>query len=279
MIVSVNFPIRCLALYGVSMIASTGALSSLMAQDFEIIERRLGGIVADGELTLQQASVMLNSLHEFAENQELREREEREHGREHQLEVREQLRRLGVDDAIQNQARKTLEAEGIHGERLGRTMQVLSRLFSAMRSTDQRVGISPDTRHHLKSELDLTDEQIATVMNLATRFQQAERHRPGPRDQDRDLDRLSDRHNATTEAIVDWVEMMLMDLKHAVESGHLSKDEAWQKWQKVKETKIESKLKANLESGELSEDRVNQIKELIEKNDSRFKSKIEDHQD
>ncbi len=279
MIVSVNFPIRCLALCGISMIVCTGASSGLMAQDFEIIERRLGGIVADGELTLQQASVMMSALHEFAENRELREHEEREHQRKHQLEEREQLRRLGFEDAMQNQARKTLEAEGIHGDRLGKTMQVLTRLFNAMRATDQRVGISPDTRHHLKSELELTDEQISKVMNLATRFHQAEHHRPDTRDQDRDRDRHSDRHNAKTESMVDWVETMLMDLKHAVESGHLSKDEAWQKWQKVKATKIESALKANLESGELTEDRVNQIKEMIEKNDSRFKAKIEDYQD
>lgn len=47
------------------------------AQDFEAVERRLGGGVEAGELTLEQASVMLEVLREFAEEQELRKKEER----------------------------------------------------------------------------------------------------------------------------------------------------------------------------------------------------------
>ncbi|WP_345326761.1 hypothetical protein [Novipirellula rosea] len=241
------FAIRYLTFCATGIIAGTGASSKLVAQDFGIIEQRLGGIVADGELTLQQASVMLHALHEFAEHRE--------------REVRDHRRRIGVDDAMQNEAREALQDSGIRGERLERTMQVLTRLSSAMRSTDHRVGISPETRHHLKSQLDLSDDQIARVVTLANRFQH------------------SDRHNATTESIVDWIETIWMDLRRDVESGDLSKDEAWQQWQKVKATKIASKLKHNLEAGNLSEDRVEQIKEMIEKHESRLKSNSEGHQD
>ena len=275
MIVSLKLPIRCLAFCGISVIATTGTLSSVAAQDFEIIQRRLGGIVADGELSLEQASVMLRALHEFSEHQE----RERQLG-DHQEEVRQHLRRLGVDDATQNQARETLEAKGIYGERLAGAMRVLARIFTAMRSTDHRMGISLETRRHLKHELDLSDDQISMVMNLATHFEQAERHRTerhrvGQRDHDRDRDR----HNATEESIVDWIEATWMDLKSAVDSNNLSEDKAWQKWQKVIATQIEQKVKAALEAGDLTEAQVDRIKAMIEKNDPRTKFKTETHRD
>lgn len=63
--------------------------SIIHAQDFERVERRLGGMVQAGEITLEQAQVMLHALREFAEHKDHDEVEhhEMEQRKRHFMEV------------------------------------------------------------------------------------------------------------------------------------------------------------------------------------------------
>ena len=90
--------------------------STARADDFEGVERRLGEIVADGHLSLQQAVVMMHAL---------RENTKREH---RDAELTNQFEKNGIRGELLESVRNQLAKNDIDGEQQQHAMQVLLRL-------------------------------------------------------------------------------------------------------------------------------------------------------
>jgi hypothetical protein len=146
--------------------------SVTQAQEFETVERRLGEIVADGELTLEQANVMFRALREFTQHQTpARNRDvDSHHHADRMPELLKHFEQLGINGDTAERVIHTLNESGIHGEQLQRSMAALLRLIHVMRSSDQAFEMPEPMRQHFIFELEFSDEQITRVVNLAKRL-------------------------------------------------------------------------------------------------------------
>ncbi|MEM7477154.1 MAG: hypothetical protein AAF483_19395 [Planctomycetota bacterium] len=95
----------------------------VIAQDFEAIERRLGGAIEAGELSLEHAMVMMHALHEAAGDHDHDEREDHGERERHFQHVFEEVREAVADGKMsRRQAEEKLRA--IHHELFGHEPEV-----------------------------------------------------------------------------------------------------------------------------------------------------------
>ncbi|QEG39881.1 hypothetical protein [Roseimaritima ulvae] len=212
------------------------------AQDFETIERRLGEIVADGELSLEQAQVMLHALRVVTHH--------RRNDDHPMREMLEQFERYGVDETKADHARHALEQQGIHGENLHHAMGALLRIVQRMQASDHDFDMPEAMERHLHEELSLSAKQIDFLIGLANRVAHA-----GSSNEHRE---------ANAEEILQWIESVRTKLKQAIESNKLSGQDASRKWQFIKQYQLAPKLKAATERGELDEEHAKRIWHEIE---------------
>ncbi|TWU46169.1 hypothetical protein Poly51_55640 [Rubripirellula tenax] len=231
---------------------------SAEAQNTDAVERWLGQIVADGDLTLEQAHVMLRALHEFSRHQGSKEREfVREHAEDSRTELLEHFERLGFDEASVDRVQQMLGETDIEGERRGHVLRVVLRLVQMMRSSDEQFEMPDLMREHFRSQLKLSDQQIGKVFGIAKRLSQQGQHRP---DQARRAE--------IQQEVMAWIESLGDDLKEAVERGDLSEREAWEKWEWIKGNQIGPKTEAAVEKGQLSREQGEEIWNTIEKDEA-----------
>ncbi len=222
------------------LLTFTFAASTLNAQNFDKIEQRLGGIVADGELSLEQAGVMMRALHEFTQQ------------RNHDSELMRHFEKLGVNHATLEHVHQALAEHGIQDPlQRHRAIEVLLRITQMMNAVDGEFEMPDEMRHHLIEEMKLSEPQAKLLFDLARRLDHESK--TGQK-QNSESDR-----EATEKKIVQWIESIGEKLEKAVDSGDLSEENAWEKWHEFKAKEIEPKIEAAVKSRVLSEEQAEQI--------------------
>jgi polyhydroxyalkanoate synthesis regulator phasin len=118
-------------------------LGIVYAQDFEAVERRLGEAVGAGELSLDQAKLMMEAL---MRSQEADEREEAT-----------TIRRLAT----------ALEEAGVQRDSIRPALGMARRLAGQIAEEGNRFEMGEDTANYLRKELNLNREQIGVVLRIA----------------------------------------------------------------------------------------------------------------
>ncbi len=236
------------------LLTLTFTASTLNAQNFDKIEQRLGGIVADGELSLEQAGVMMRALHEFTQQ------------RNHDSELMRHFEKLGVNHATLEHVHQALAEHGIQDPlQRHRAIEVLLRITQMMNAVDGEFEMPDGMRHHILDEMKLSEPQVKLLSDLARRL--AHESKAGQK-QNSDSDR-----KATEKKIVQWIESIGAKLEKAVASGDLSEEHARKKWGWVKENEIGPKVKAAVKSSVLSEEQAAHIwAEIREREEAQRKS-------
>ncbi|QDV44568.1 hypothetical protein Enr13x_44340 [Stieleria neptunia] len=227
---------------------------SASAQDFDLIEQRLGGIVADGELSLEQAQVMLHALRQHAQQ---------DHER---AEMHELFDKAGIAESSVFRLQRAMEERGIHGQQQNLAMQVLLRALQTKKSSADEFKFPTKLRQHLQTEGKLPEEQVQLITNIAARLAHeadASRERNQQRSKQTQMQRRQ-----VEEKIVRWIESLETELREAVESEKLTEDEAWEKWEWIKENQIEPKLDAAMEERSLTEEQAENIWVEIEEREA-----------
>lgn len=238
-----------------------GLTEVAISQDFDNIERRLGGIVAEGDLSLEQATVMLHALREHAQHQRAQHAGTQHAGQanqHHEAELRHNFERLGIEPEALMRVRRAMNERGIQGPVQQQAMQVVLRMSQMMKSSDKKFEMPEVMLRHLRDGLRLNEEQAAWLAETSNRLTRASNPKSNDSDQ-----------KATEERIVQWIESVESKLKASVESGDLSEENAWKKWLWYKENEISPKIKAAINSGDLSDDQGKHIwAEISEREDA-----------
>ncbi|PHQ34870.1 hypothetical protein [Rhodopirellula bahusiensis] len=238
-----HWTLRAFIALAVSFIAS--GTQSAIAQDFDLIEQRLGGIVADGELSLEQAHVMLHALRQHAEQHH------------EQAEMQELFERAGIAESSVVRLHRALEERGIHGQQRDLSMRLLLRALQTKNSSADEFEFPTKLRQYLQTEGKLAEEQVQFITNIAARL--AREVNTNREQKQQRSEQTQTRQKQVEERIVQWIESLETELREAVESERLTEDEAWEKWDWIKENQIEPKLDAAMEERSLTEEQSEHI--------------------
>lgn len=235
-----------------------GSISFSFAQDFEAFERRLGEAVADGEISLDQAHMLINVLRESASGEH--EHDEHEHGHhehhehddhEHEHEHHEHHNHGHHDEAIHDYV-EALEEVGVERERIEPAMDAARHISEAMAQLGDRFRLNEDIERRLVRGIGLNGEQVRMVIGIAERM--AHRH-----DKHHEEDDLEIKKREYAE-IVDRIEM-------AVEEGELSREEGKRKAIEIRKKMFRGGKDTDKEEDERLMKRVNRIKIATERGD------------
>ena len=125
------------------------------AQDFEAVEKRLGGAVESGEISLEQANIMMQALREAARHEH-----EHEHHREHEAERNESLRRIAG----------ALAEVGVQRDSMGPTIEIIRKVARDIQEKGNSFKLDKEIAVYLSDELNLSREQIGQVIEIAERL-------------------------------------------------------------------------------------------------------------
>ena len=137
-------------------------LGLVYAQDFEAVERRLGLAVHEGELSLEQAQIMMEALRQSTHEAEHKHRDH--HGHDDH------------EDVARRIATALAEAE-VEREAIRPAMGVIRRLAGQIAKEGNRFDLDAEVADYLHDELGLNREQIGTVVELAERLADAHEER------------------------------------------------------------------------------------------------------
>lgn len=222
---------RCLLACGLWWATAAIPCGVVDAQDLETVERRLGGIVADGELTLKQAAIMLDALKK---------------GTAHKLSNADKL------DAYLGEVWAKLQAAVAAGQMSEEDAEAkMTAIKHAKLSSAAKTPHNEAIGERLKAAVKagkLTEEEAWAKWKGITESSAAK--------------------GDVVDSIKDKLASAGQRIKAAVESGQLSEAEAWQKRLYIKQNEIGPQLKAAVESGKLSEADATAIWREIEKTET-----------
>jgi hypothetical protein len=269
--------------------------------DYEAVGNRLIEAVEAEELSPEEAAAMMGELararfiKRLQASRALRDEREREH--EHEENIEEHLRRLGLDGEAYDRVIEFLEQNEFSERQVEHALRGMLRIVYVMREEGEDIELDRELLHYFREEIELTDEQIELVKRLAQRISSSLRGREGrlnderfaeyraietrirravetgrlkPEEAEQKLmeirtrmfERKEEREEQT--GIEDWMLGVGKKLKEAVEAGDLDEDEAWAKWQEIKETGFAPRLKAAVERGQMSEEEAKAVWHRIE---------------
>ena len=183
------------------------------AQDLELVERRLGGMVESGMINLEQAQIMLGALRDSM------------HHEEHHHEGPEHHATDDLHGMFERVAAVLAENE-IQPELAGPVFEVIEKLAAQIREQGNQFELGDEFNEYLRSRLELNSDQVRLVVRIAERLADAN---------------TADRENER-DALLHRVESQL---RTAVEMGDLSPVDA-----EVKLNELREKLFRDRESGE-----------------------------
>jgi len=231
-----------------------------VAQDLDAVERRLGEGVAEGELSLKQASAMMDALREFAEH------EQREEARQEDVGIEERLEEIGEELKAAVKSGELSEEEAWAEWFEIKENEIVPRLKAAVKE-----GRMPEAEawaiwrgiekaeagERLKAAVEKGDMSKEEALAKWAEINKE----PGDGD----------------DAIEAWIKSIGPRLKAAVDAGKMSEEDAWAKWFEIKEKQIAPKLKAAVKAGRLPEDRAWDIWHGLEKGEAaaRLKAAVE----
>ena len=171
------------------------------AQDFEAVEKRLGGAVESGEISLEQANIMMQALREAARHEH-----EHEHHREHEAERNESLRRIAG----------ALAEVGVQRDSMGPTIEIIRKVARDIQEKGNSFKLDKEIAVYLSDELNLSREQIGQVIEIAERL--ADSYEGDEDNREREMDNREREYVHIVERI-----------KAAVDKGELSEEDAERK--------------------------------------------------
>ena len=174
-------------------------LGIVCAQDFEAVERRLGGAVEAGELSLEQANIMMHALRESTMHEH---HENHEHEAEHNEMVHEIFR--------------TLQEVGVQRDSMGPTIEIIRKVARDIQEKGNSFKLDKEIAVYLSDELNLNREQIGQVIEIAERL--ADSNERDEDDREREMDNREREYMHIVERI-----------KAAVDRGELSEEDAERK--------------------------------------------------
>lgn len=200
--------------------------ASAAAQDFEAIERRLGGAVEAGEISLHQAQVMLEALRISAE--ETREREMHER-RFHEFE---------------RDIRRELEAGEIsEDEAEARLMEMRERLEEEQHQHEHRMEMERREREFHEFERD-----IDAALRAGKLTEQQAKEKLEAVHKELFGDHEDRHHGKEIEAVKRKIEQTVIKIKEMVEAGTLSEQDARKKIAAIQKKMVgELQMKRSLE--------------------------------
>ena len=169
-------------------------LGVVSAQDFEAVERRLGLAVHEGELTLEQAHVMMEALKQTVG----------EHDRGNEEEER---------DGVQRIVRALLEA-GVQEDSVEATVEVIRKLVGDIAKRGNSFKLDEGIVHYLSDKLNLNERQIDVVVEIA--------------------ERLADSNEGEGDNRKQHFMSIVEQVKAAVERGDMSEGEADRKLREIR---------------------------------------------
>ena len=220
-------------------------LGVVYAQDLEAIERRLGGAVEAGEISLEQASIMLEALRETVE-------EEHEHADDEEHEIHRYQRTWPtIGNKNMHEAIKTALAKAnVKRELFEPIIEIVFKIADSFQEGES--DISRETLGYLQDHLELNHDQVRTVLDFAKRWarhrRRADQHRDHG-DHYYEHDAAHKRHHRTADGFGDsdrakhdaenlekmrQLELNLHRINKAVENKKLSKQEAEEKIELLK---------------------------------------------
>ncbi len=195
-------------------------LGRVHAQDFEAVERRLGGAVEAGELTLEQASVMLEALKrpagsEHAHHREMEVKKRRYMAFANEIEAAVKSGKLSKQDAEKKLIAVRKEMFGQPGEKKSHGEKHTDRELEARkrRYVANAKEIEAAVRAGKLSKEDAAKKLIAMRREISG--QPGEKKSHGEKDADRELDARRRRYMANAN-----------EIEAAVRAGKLSKEDA-----------------------------------------------------
>ena len=173
------------------------------AQDFEAVEKRLGGAVESGEISLEQANIMMQALREAARHEH---EHEHEHHREHEAERNETLRRIAG----------ALAEVGVQRDSMGPTIEIIRKVARDIQEKGNSFKLDKEIAVYLSDELNLSREQIGHVIEIAERL--ADSYEGDEDNREREMDSREREFKGVMNRI-----------KAAVEKGEYSAEQAEEK--------------------------------------------------
>ena len=129
------------------------------AQDHDAVEKRLGEAIAEGEISIEQARVMMDALRRSAT--ELKERGEGLVGH---------YKRMGVSVETLGKYKKVLAEAGVKDKQMEGTLGGMTRVVYEMKSEGDDYELDPGLGKYFKDELGLSGKQIELVEGVARRI-------------------------------------------------------------------------------------------------------------
>ncbi|TWT84667.1 hypothetical protein CA13_61470 [Planctomycetes bacterium CA13] len=205
-------------------------LGVVYAQNFEAVERRLGGAVEAGELSLEQATLMLDTLRRSTSSGEMKEKKQRYE--RYMKEIKDALEqgKLTEEETVMKLAavRREMFEEGIRSDRERGELEAKKQRYKLF-------------MEEIKAAVEagkLTEEEADKKLTAVRRkmFEVVERGESASRDMKAKKRRY---------------ERFMNEIKEAVEAGKLSKEEAEMKLAAVRREMFEEGIRGNRELGEL----------------------------
>jgi polyhydroxyalkanoate synthesis regulator phasin len=210
------------------------------AQDVEAVAKRLGEAVEQGELTREQAGMMLGILKKMSAK-EAKQCEEKDELEVHLERVWAKLQgAVKRGDISQDEAHAKMSA--IKKEKLGdgesrvEEKQVAARIKAAVK----RGEISEEDGR----------QRWEAYLNRGQAVERGTKMKP-----------LED---AVLERIGGWAKLTGERIKAAVKDGELSEEDAWRRWIAFKERELGPKLRETVASGEVSQEKARDFWKAIE---------------
>ena len=156
-------------------------LGLVHAQDFEAVERRLGSAVHEGELSLEQAQIMMEALRQSTHEAEHKHRDH--HGHDDH------------EDFARRISTALAEAE-VEREAIRPALGVIRRLAGEIAEQGNQFKLGDEVANYLEEELGFNGEQIELVVELAERLADADEER-GNEEHNESAERDDDREGTT----------------------------------------------------------------------------------
>jgi hypothetical protein len=245
----------------------------------------------------------MERLQAARESEREREREhesepEPEYEPEHEESLESRFNELGLDEAVIDRLRNVLGEHEFSDRQIEITLGGMLRIIHEMQEAGEDIELDVRLLEYLREEAELTDDQIKLVWRLTQRISRSLRdeERPGLTDErleeyraiesrireaietgrikpeeaeqklmeirTRMFERKEEREEQT--GMENWMLDVGRRLKAAFEAGDLGEDEAWAKWQEIKQTGFIPRLKAAVERGDISEEEARAVWHRIE---------------
>lgn len=246
-------------------LGDTMQLNTVAAQDFESIERRLGDIVADGDLSLEQAHVMLDALRHWRQR---RDRDERLLG---------DLNRIGISPSAVDGVRRTLMSNGLDDDRSSAVMQMLANVIEKFDGEPEEFSLPTEMVEQLSERAGIREPQLNTIEQIGKRLVNQVRTNPTRRSESKASTEPSggsmggfsatDKQDVVKK-MIDWIHSTEAELRKAVDDDVLDEATAMKKWDWFKAKAIGPKLKAAVDSGIITADAADRIWTDIKKGEA-----------